>query len=340
MTLTAPRPARVSVLLPVRNAASTLAACLDSLAAQTLSDFEVLAIDDGSADDSRQLLEARAARDPRLRVRSREPRGLPATLNEGLSLARAPLIARMDADDVARPERFCAQVEHLDSHPAVGILGTRVELFAAGPLTRGMRAYVAWQNRLCDHAAIERELLVESPLTHPSVMLRRDLLERLGGYRDFEGPEDYDLWLRAHQDGIIFSKLPRRLLELRDSPGRLTRVSSRYSPERFMDLKLEALEAGLLRGSRGVVIWGAGPIGKSWARRLRDRNHEIRAFVEVARRKLGQRIHGAPVLAVSDARIPGALHLAAVGQPGARARIRRAAAALGLRDGVDLIAVA
>ncbi len=203
-----------------------------------------------------------------------------------------------------------------------------------------MRAYVAWQNRLCDHAAIQRELLVESPLTHASVMLRRELLERLGGYRDFCGPEDYDLWLRAEREGAVFSKLPRRLLKWRDSPGRLTRVSPRYTPERFMDLKLEALEAGPLRGSRSVVIWGAGPIGKAWARRLRERNHEVRAFVEVAQRKLGQRIQGAPVLGVSDARIGGALHLAAVGQPGARARIRRVAAGLGLRDGSDLIAVA
>ena len=203
-----------------------------------------------------------------------------------------------------------------------------------------MRAYVAWQNRLCDPTAIERELLVESPLTHPSVMLRRDLLDRLGGYRDFDGPEDYDLWLRAHRQGAVFSKLPRNLLKWRDSPGRLTRVSPRYSPERFMDLKLEALEAGLLRGSRGVVIWGAGPIGKSWARRLRDRNHEIRAFVEVAPPQAGPAHPRCSRPRCGGRQIPGALHLAAVGQPGARARIRRVAAGLGLRDGVDLIAVA
>ena len=93
-----------------------------------------------------------------------------------------------------------------------------------------MRAYVAWQNRLCDHAAIVRELLVESPLAHPSVMMRRALLERLGGYREFDGPEDYDLWLRAHRAGARFAKLRRRLLEWRDSPPAIVGVKPLLFP--------------------------------------------------------------------------------------------------------------
>jgi hypothetical protein len=161
-----------------------------------------------------------------------------------------------------------------------------------------MRAYVAWQNTLLDHAAIVREIFVESPLVHPSVVMRTKALRALGGYRELDGPEDYDLWLRAHARGLRFAKLEDVLLRWRDSSSRLTRADPRYAPERFMELKLAALAEGPLRGGREVVVWGAGPIGKAWARRL------------------------------------------AVGQKGARGRIRAAAARLGLEDGRDFVAVA
>ena len=330
---------RVSVLLPVRDAAGTLARCLASLAAQSLADHEVLAVDDGSRDGSGGLLEEAAQRDPRLRVRHTPPHGLVSALNLALSEARAPLVARMDADDWTHPGRLARQAHLLDQEPALHVLGCRVR--AVGSVGRGMRRYVAWSNGLLDHEAITRDLFVESPLVHPSVMLRTAALRELGGYREAAGPEDYDLWLRAAAAGWRFAKLPETLLEWRDRPDRLTRCDARYSPERFQTRKLEALEAGVLRARRPIVIWGAGPIGKGWAHALQARGHEVAAFVEVAPRKIGQRIAGIPVRDLAAARsVAGALHLAAVGQPGARTRIRRAARRLGLSEGSDLIAVA
>lgn len=118
-------------------------------------------------------------------------------------------------------------------------------------------------------------------------------------------------------------------------------MGPRYAPERFLALKLEALRRGPLAGGRAVVVWGAGRIGKAWARALLAGAHPLAAFVEVDPRKVGQRIHGARVLSVDAARgLRGPLHLAAVGQKGARERIRKEAARLGLVDGVDLVAVA
>jgi hypothetical protein len=204
-----------------------------------------------------------------------------------------------------------------------------------------MAAYVRWSNGLLDHHAIARDALVESPLVHPSVMLRAALLRRLGGYRDFDGPEDYDLWLRALAAGARFAKLPQALVLWRDSAARLTRRDPRYARARFLALKLDALETTRLRAPRPLVIWGAGKAGKAWARALLARGHAVAGFVEVDPRKVGQHIHGAPVWPCAGAgRVPGALHLAAVAQPGARARIRAEAARLGLREGRDLVAVA
>jgi glycosyltransferase involved in cell wall biosynthesis len=330
------------VLLPVRDAAATLDACLDSLAAQTLADHEVVAVDDGSRDGSSELLRARARSDPRLRVLGTPPRGLVPALNLALAEARAPLVARMDADDRARRERLSRQVERLEGDPSVDVLGCRVHLAGAGaPAGAGMRAYVRWQNALLDHGAMARDRFVESPLVHPSVAMRRATLRRLGGWRAFDGPEDYDLWLRALHEGLRFAKLAEVLLDWHDSAGRLTRADPRYAPARFLALKLEWLARGPLAGGRPAVVWGAGPVGKGWSRALRAAGHEVQAFVEVNPRKIGARVHGVPVVAVEEAaRLRGPLHLAAVGQPGARERIRAEAARLGLAEGADLVAVA
>lgn len=329
------------MLLPVRDGGPRLDGCLDSLAAQTLADHEVIAVDDGSTDGSGERLLARARLDPRLRVVRTPPRGLVAALMLGLGEARAAFVARMDADDVAHPERLHLQLARLEGEPGLDVLGCRVAV-SSDPGTRpgaGMAAYVDWSNGLLDHETLARERFVEAPLVHPSVVLRATAMRRLGGWREGPGPEDYDLWLRGFAAGLRFAKLPQVLLEWHDSPRRLTRRDPRYGPARFLETKLDALARGPLSG-RAAVVWGAGPIGKRWTRALLARGHEVSAFVEVNPRKLGTRIAGIPVLdAASAARLP-ALHLAAVGQPGARDRIRHEAARHGLRDGETLFAVA
>jgi hypothetical protein len=213
-----------------------------------------------------------------------------SALNLALAEARAPLVARMDADDVARRERLRLQVERLERDASVDVLGCRVALAASSgpPAGAGMRAYVGWQNTLLDHQAMARDRFVESPLVHPSAAARRAAVEGLGGWRDFDGPEDYDLWLRAFDAGLRFAKLDAVLLDWHDSPRRLTRTDPRYAPGRFLVLKLEALARGPLAGSRAAVVWGAGPIGKAWSRALRAAGHEIRAFVEVDPGKVGR----------------------------------------------------
>jgi len=333
---------RVSVLMSVRDALPTLPACLESLRRQTLREHELVVVDDGSRDGSRERLRLAAREDPRVRLIETPPRGLVAALGTALEAARAPLVARMDADDVARPRRLELQARRFAEERRLVALGSRVRLIPhPGLPCEGMRRYVRWQNRLLDDAAIRRDLWVESPLVHPSVMLRRAALLAVGGYRECAGPEDYELWLRGAAAGWRFAKLAEVLLEWRDGPARLTRRDPRYSAARFRAVKLDALERGALARAEGVVVWGAGPIGKAWGRDLRARGHRLLAFVEVAPRRLGQSIGGAPVVPVAGAAAyPGALHLAAVGQPGARRRIRRAAARLGLRDGRELLAVA
>jgi len=326
----------------VKDAGAFLQECLLSLAGQRLADHEVVAVDDGSADGSRDIL-ARAARaDPRVRVIASPGRGLVEALNAATVVACGEFVARMDADDIAHPDRLAAQVERLLADPAVDILGSRVRLFgepANG--NAGMQAYVAWTNSLVNHDDIVRDLWVESPLAHPSVMMRAGVFRSLGGYRSFHGPEDYDLWLRAHAAGLRFAKCEAVLLDWRDAAGRLSRTDPRYAAQAFRALKIEALLSNFVAAGRPLVVWGAGPIGKAWSRDLAAAGRPIAAFVEVDPDKVGQRIHGVPVLPVERAgSVAGALHLAAVSGIQARGRIRAAAGLLGIVDGRDLLAVA
>jgi len=269
---------RVSVLLPVRDAAPWLASSLASLARQTLAEHEVIAVDDGSRDGSGEILERAASRDPRLVVRHTGRCGLPAALGLALSLARAPWVARHDADDLSHRERFARQFAFLDAHPAVDVVGTRIRLFPQRECGAGMRRWAAWHNALLDHDAMRRELLIDSPLAHGTAMIRRDRLERVGGWRESGWAEDLDLWVRLFRDGARFAKLPEPLYGWRQHPMSATRTDPRYSHDRFLRLKVEALDRDFL-WDRGATLVGVGASLERWRVALGARlatAHEIR----------------------------------------------------------------
>lgn len=326
----------VSVLLPVRDAAEWLPTALASLARQSLVEHEVVAVDDGAEDGSSALLRRAAAADPRVRVIRQPPRGLVAALNEGLDACRAPLVARMDADDVCHPRRLELQGRRLAERPDLGVVTSDVTLFPSSRTAEGFRGYVRWLNSLADHEAMARERFVESFVAHPSIMARTELLRAAGGYRDLEWPEDYDLWLRLLEAGVRFGRVPRPLLAWRDRPDRLTRTDSRYAKRRFLACKAHFLARGPLARGR-ALIWGAGPTGRELARSLMAESVVLDAFVDVDPRLFGRVVRGVPVIPPDalEARLAAdTVVLAAVSARGARELIRRRLDALGLTEGL------
>lgn len=198
----------ISVLLPVYNAEKYLSDCLDSLLRQTFYNFEIIAINDASTDQSLSILKKYAERDKRIKVFSNKSNlKIVATLNKGLELASAPLIARMDSDDVAFPLRLELQYEFMKKHPEVAICGTAVQILGTDEI---------WSVPEFN-TEIRAVMLFNSPILHPTVIYRKTTILNHNKYEDnFLYAEDYDLWHRLSQDKtIIFSNINKPLLYYR-----------------------------------------------------------------------------------------------------------------------------
>jgi glycosyltransferase involved in cell wall biosynthesis len=344
MRSTAPRSIHmpsVSVVLPVHNAERTLPAALDSLLGQTFPDFEVIAVDDGSTDRSPAILSRYSRRDRRIRPLLLRHGGIVASLNRGIDAAQGEYIARMDGDDVCMPDRFGAQKRYLDSHPEIGLVSCRVGFLGDRRESRGYFEYVCWINSLLTPGAIDLYRFVESPLAHPSVMFRAEVVHRHGAYRQGDFPEDYELWLRLLDAGVTMAKVDRMLLAWRDHPFRLSRISPRYSPEAFFRLKATYLALWLKRNNPHhpkVILWGAGRATRKRAAYLDEHGIRIQAFVDVDLRKIGNTIHGIPVLSPDGIPPPGQCFiLPYVAKRGAREEILLMLARMGYRIGLDFI---
>ncbi len=330
----------ITVLLPFRNAGATLAECLDSVLAQSLGDFELLALNDHSDDGSEQLVAQYALRDRRVRLLHAGGRGLVTALNQGLAEARAPLIARMDADDLMHRERLAEQYRFLRAHPELDLVATQVRLFPEERLQAGFCEYVRWQNGCLASTDVADEIYVESPFAHPSVLFRRARVLALGGYRDGAFPEDYELWLRMAHAGCPMAKVPRVLLHWREGEQRLTRVDPRYSREAFDRLRARYLARDPRLQGRPLAYWGAGRKTRRRADHLIRHGFPPSAWIDIDPRKIGNRLHGVPVVAPSWlAREQRPFVLSYVTNHGAREDIAGRLAALGYRRGRDYLMV-
>jgi len=200
----------VSVLLPVFNGIRHLREAVDSILGQTFRDFEFIIIDDGSTDASADVLRQYAKADSRIRFVSRPNKGLTVTLNEGVGMASAPLLARMDADDIALPQRLEKQTAYMQKHSDCVLLGSAVTLI--DPEGLSIRQMCSEQtHKEIDHAHLNRGW----PIVHPAVMMRTAAIRQVGGYRDqYDTLEDLDLFLRLAEIGKL-ANLPDVLLKYR-----------------------------------------------------------------------------------------------------------------------------
>lgn len=238
----------VSVLMPVYNTEAYLAPAIDSILNQTFGDFEFIILDDGSTDRSPEIVREFAARDSRIRFVPAAHQGYVALLRQGLALCRGEFIARMDSDDISMPQRFERQIEFLRAHLDVVVVGSRIVLIDPyGSRFEKPQHYL-------EHDQIEAELLagVGWAIVHPAAMMRRDAVNKLGGYRqDLCVSEDLDLFLRLAEIGKL-ANLPEVLLQYRQH---LTSVNfTRYKEQKAVKRQIVA-EAYRRRGMTMPAEW-------------------------------------------------------------------------------------
>ena len=225
----------VSVVLSVRNGGADLPKALDTILNQSFSDFELIAINNGSTDGTRAFLDQVA--DPRVRVYHQEDRGLAAALNRGISLARGRYIARQDHDDWALPTRFAKQVAFLNANPDHALVGTRAEIWVGDSPAR----------RFHDHPTEDTELrfalLSGNYIVHSSVMMRKAALDEVGVYAtdpSRQPPEDYELWSRIARR-FRMANLAERLTIYREVPTSLSRENADPFKEKLILISAENL---------------------------------------------------------------------------------------------------
>ncbi|MFI3271207.1 MAG: glycosyltransferase [Pseudomonadota bacterium] len=354
---------KVSVLMPVWNGAACVSDTLESLLAQSFTDFEIIAVDDGSTDQTLSILQAYAAKDARVRPISVAHGGIVHALNAGLSHARGDYVARMDADDFCHPDRLALQVAYLDEHPETGLVASRVSFGGDAETCHGFMHYINWSNGLLSHADMFAARFRESPLVHPTVMFRRTLVDLHGPYAEGPFPEDYELWLRFFAAGVRMAKLPQNLVTWNDPPNRLTRTHDNYSDDAFASLRARYLAAHLhtqispsqacgqttehtpaqtcgqnAGQAREVYILGAGRMARRRARHLLDHGVAIAAWIDIDPKKVGNIVEGRRVLSLDQMPPPKtAMFVAYLAQHGASDELVSVLAVRGYVQGVDFI---
>ncbi len=331
----------ISILLPFRNADSTILGCLASIKQQRFRRFELLAIDDHSTDRTRKLITSWP--DTRLRLIDNPGEGIVDALNFGIRQARYPILARMDADDLMRSDRLETQFMLMNSSPDIDLVSARVALFPNKEIEKGYREYERWQNRLLSHDEIVAERFVESPLAHPSVMFHRTAIENLGGYRKGDFPEDYELWLRAIDRGLKIEKCASILIDWRESGDRLSRTHPAYRRQAFDRLRAAYLAQLSILKQRPVAFWGAGRKTRQRAKHLIDRGIQPWAWIDIDPKKIGNRINDVPVhspdILRQSAHESRPFVLIYVTNHGARELIQTQLKQLGYRISQDFLAV-
>ncbi len=334
----------VSVILPVKNAEVTLARAIESIEKQTLKDWELILVDDHSLDTSPYIAKSHGFKNAKIRLFTNPGSGIVDALNFGIARATGKFIARMDADDYAYPQRLETQVQFLETHTEIGFVGSCVNYCGDREANLGYALYVDWINSLVEPQDIKNYRFVESPFAHPSICFHSHLIESHGGYENCPFPEDYELWLRWIDAGVLPGKCPEILLDWYDSPDRMSRTDSRYRTEAFYLVKaiyLAHLIERRLQGKKEIWVWGAGKRSRMRLAPLLEKGVPVNRFIDIDDNKTGLEWRGIPISDPSVLPDPGDIFLLLyVGSRGAREKIESHLQPLGYEIGRDYLPAA
>jgi glycosyltransferase involved in cell wall biosynthesis len=281
----------LSLLMPFKDTAAFLPECLESICLQDYDNWELIAVDDHSADHSRSLVLQWAEKDPRIRMVPNEGRGIIPALRTAFSHSKGQLISRMDSDDRMAVGRLKAMSDQLLKHGRGHLALGLVRYFSHRGISDGYARYEAWLNGLTREGRNYSEIYKECVIPSPCWMVFREDLEASGAFQPDRYPEDYDLCFRFYASGLRCLPSTQILHFWRDYDHRTSRTSEHYAQNYFLDIKLHYFLKLDRDPSRPLVVWGAGYKGKTIAKTLKARGHPFRWLCDNPR-KIGKKIYG------------------------------------------------
>jgi len=325
--------------MPCYNAEATVSRAIRSIQGQTIQDWEFIIVDDGSTDNSANIAEDLAKTDDRVWLIKRDHEGVVGASNHGFTLATAPLITRMDADDASRPDRLEKQRQRLIDRPELGAVSCLAHFAGNLETAVGYAHHVDWTNHQISHEQMALNRFIDLPVPHPTLMYRRQLIENHGRYREGDFPEDYELFLRWVAEGVTIGKVNEVLYDWYDPPTRLSRSDRRYDMAAFHLCKAPYLTTAIQKSGcshRELWIAGAGRPARKCARSLESAWKPASGYIDIDPRKIGQIYQGRPVVSMNDLPpIEQAVIVSYVGTRGARDIIRSQMLATGRTEGID-----
>jgi len=331
--------------MAAHNSADSIPLALKSIARQSFKTWECLVVDDASSDNTAELVDTFVEKDQRFKLIQLPQQVGPALArNAAFGIARGKYIAVFDSDDVMHSHRLELQIEKLcDPSNELPLAGVACwgRYFPQSQMQSGMLAYQAWLNSMQNWEDVALNAFVEMPVGHPCLMIRREALESLGGWRDCAWPEDWDLFLRMHLAAMPFGIVSKVLHGWHLSPKSLSRQSEKYSLKAFMKCRSYYLANSFLADCEDYILWGFGETGKHLRRELAHHNKNVSKIVELHPGRLGNIIHGAEVISPKDfAKHAGKKIVVSVAGAQARRIIRASLADLGQVEGRDFIVAA
>lgn len=260
----------VSILIPFKNTAHFLPECLGSIQKQSYTNWEVLAVDDNSTDNSLEIATRFATKDTRIKVFKNNGNGIIPALRKAYENSTGVFITRMDSDDIMKPNRLEVMVKSLSdcgqSHIAVG----QVKYFSDRGISDGYDRYEKWLNQLTAKGKNYSEVYKECVIPSPCWMVHRKDFEACGAFEPNRYPEDYDLTFRFYEKGLNVIPCNEILHLWRDYDTRTSRTHEHYAQNYFLDIKTHYFLKLDYNPKRPLAIWGAGFKGKTIAKKLID----------------------------------------------------------------------
>ena len=259
----------LSIVMPVKDTGLYLVACLESILQQDYENWELLAVDDHSSDNSLSILKAYALLDQRVRVYANSGSGIIEALQTAYEHSKGSYITRMDSDDIMHPTKLTGLYHALlSSKNSASIAVGLVEYFSDTTLGEGYRAYAQWLNDLTSTATNFSDIYRECSIPSPCWMCSRETLDRAGGFNSHIYPEDYDLAFRMRSLDLEILPVNQVIHYWRDYHNRTSRTDPNYSDNRFLELKIKYFLEQDHRHGLDLILWGAGRKGKAIAKAL------------------------------------------------------------------------